>query len=199
MKIIGNNIELIPARESDREKIYTWLAKSNITPCIMGQPDYPDHPIPTWDEFCNDYATSFFNASGDGKGRNYIITIHGEEIGTIGYDLLDKQRDRVLLDIWMRAEKFCGHGFGSDALTTLCNYIHKRYGITNFVISPSARNKRAIAAYKKAGFKYVKILHREEQIDEFGQAEYDDNILMVKRLTTNQSVGLTKIRKTTTL
>ena len=58
------------------------------------------------------------------------------------------------------------------------------YGITNFIISPSARNKRAIAAYKKAGFEYVKTLNKEEQEKEFGQAEYDDNVLMKKRLTT---------------
>ena len=87
-----------------------------------------------------------------------------------------------MLDIWMRSEKYCGHGYGSDALSILCTYIHEKYGITNFIISPSARNKRAVAAYKKAGFQYVKVLSREEQIEEFGIAEYDDNVLMVKTI-----------------
>ncbi len=186
MKIVGNKIELKPAQESDREKIYTWLAQSDLTPSIMGPPDYLDHPIPSWEEFCEDYTISFFNASGDGKGRNYIIVVNNEEIGTIGYDLLDKNKNRVVLDIWMRSEKYCGHSYGSDALNTLCDYIHENYGITNFIISPSARNKRAIDAYKKAGFEYVKTLNKDEQKKEFGLSEYDDNILMIKRVITRQ-------------
>ena len=182
MKITGNIIEIKPAQESDRENIYAWLAQSDLTYSMMGPPYYPDNPIPSWEEFCEDYTLSFFNALGDGKGRNYIITINNEDVGTVGYDLLDKEKDRVVLDIWMRSEKYCGHGYGSDALGALCNYIHKKYGITNFIISPSARNERAIAAYKKAGFEVIKTLNKEEQEKEFGLSEYDDNILMTKNL-----------------
>jgi diamine N-acetyltransferase len=187
MKIYENRIELRPAQESDRKKIYIWLTQSDLAPSVMGPPYYPDHPIPSWEEFCKDYPLSIFNPSGDGIGRNYIIVVNGEEIGTIGYDLLDKNKNRVVFDIWMSAEKYCGHGYGSEALDTLCKYIHKTYSITNFIISPSARNKRAIAAYKKAGFEVIKTLTKEEQEKEFGLAEYDDNVLMIKRLITKQS------------
>ena len=175
-------IGLKPAQESDRKKIYSWLTRSNLTSSMMGPPHYPDQSIPSWDEFCEDYTLSFFNTSGDGRGRNYIIAINNEDIGTIGYDLLDKNKNRVLLDIWMKAEKYCGHGYGSDALDTLCKYIHKTYGVSNFIISPSARNKRAIAAYKKAGFEYVRTIDKEEQEKEFGKSEFYDNIIMIKSL-----------------
>lgn len=90
----------------------------------------------------------------------------------------------------MSTEKYCGHGYGSDALNTLCNHIHKIYGITNFIITPSARNKRAIAAYKKAGFEYVSTISKEEQEKEFGKSEFDDNIIMIKKLIANQSSRL---------
>ena len=89
----------------------------------------------------------------------------------------------------MKAEQYCGHGYGSDALNALSVYIHKNYGITDFLISPSERNKRAVAAYKKAGFQYVKAMDKKEQEKEFGLSEYNDNILMVKRLIKNQSSG----------
>ncbi len=190
MKIIGKKIELRPAREADRKKIYTWLTQSDLTPSMMGPPKYPDHPIPIWEEFCNEYPISFFDESGDGKGRNFIIITNIGEVGAIGYDLLDKEKDRVVLDIWMRSEKYCGQGYGSDALNALSIHIHENYGITNFLICPSERNKRAIAAYKKAGFEYVKTLSKEEQEKEFGLSEYDDNILMIKKLITKQSSGL---------
>ena len=182
MNICGDKVELRPARKSDRKKIFYWLTQSDLTSSVMGPPHYPDHPIPSWDEFCKDYTDSFFNSTGDGKGRNYIITAGGEEIGTIGYDLLDKKKNRVLLDIWMRAEEYCGHGYGSDALKTLSSYINRIFGITNIIISPSARNKRAIAAYRKAGFKYVSVITKEEQEKEFGLSEFDDNVIMIKKL-----------------
>ena len=180
MNIFGDKVELRPARESDRRKIYDWLTQSDLTSSIMGPPNYPDHPIPSWDEFCKDYTLSFFSSSGDGRGRNFIILANSEEAGTIGYDLLDKKKNRVLLDIWMRAEKYCGHGYGSDALKTLSSYINKIFGITSIIISPSARNKRAIAAYRKAGFKYVSTINKAEQEKEFGVSEFDDNIIMKK-------------------
>lgn len=189
MEILGNKIKLIPAQETDREKIYNWLCKSDLTPSIMGPTKYPEYPIPTWEEFCNEYPLSFFNASGDGIGRVFIIIANHNEVGTIGYDLLDKDRNRVVLDIWMKAEQYCGHGYGSDALNALSVYIHKNYGITDFLISPSERNKRAVAAYKKAGFQYVKAMDKKEQEKEFGLSEYNDNILMIKRLIKNQSSG----------
>jgi len=189
MIIVGNKIRLIPAQETDRKKIYNWLCKSDLTSSIMGPPKYPEHPIPTWAEFCNEYPLSFFNASGDGKGRVFIIMANDNEVGTIGYDLLNKEKDRAILDIWMKAEQYCGHGYGSDALNALSVYIYENYRVTNFLISPSERNKRAVAAYKKAGFKYVKNMDKKEQEKEFGLAEYNDNILMIKRLITNQSTG----------
>jgi diamine N-acetyltransferase len=187
MEIVGNKIKLIPAQESDREKIYNWLCRSDLTSSVMGPPDYSEHPIPTYEEFCKEYPLSFFNSSGDGLGRVFMI-INKNEVGTIGYDLLDKGNDRVILDIWMKSEQYCGHGYGSDALNTLPTYIYKIYGITKFLISPSARNKRAVAAYKKAGFEYVKTMDKKEQEKEFGLSEYDDNVLMIKRLITSKSI-----------
>lgn len=154
---------------------------------MMGPPEYPEHPIPSWEEFCEEYPLSFFTASGDGRGRMFIIQVGDEDIGAIGYDLLDKNKDRVVLDIWMRAEKYCGSGYGSDALSTLCEHIHKTHAISDFIISPSSRNKRAIAAYQKAGFAYVKAINKEEQKKEFGKCELDDNIFMIKKLITKPS------------
>ena len=179
MKIIGQKIELVPAKEADREKIFSWLTQSDLTSSMFLE---NDHSIPSWEEFCTDYTSDFFNTTGDGKGRNYIILQNNMEIGTIGYDLLDRIKERVVLDIWMKSEKYCGKGYGSEALETLCKHLYKTHNITNFVISPSIKNERAIAAYMKAGFGIIKTLTKEEQEDEFGLAEYAVNVLMMKSL-----------------
>jgi len=180
MIIASKKVKLRPARTSDRKKIFLWLTQSDVTPFMMGLPLYPDLPIPTWKEFCDDYKPHFFNSSGEGKGRDYIIIANGnEEVGTIRYNALDKKKGSVVLDIWMRATKYCGFGSGGDALNALCDYLHERYGVTNFVISPSRRNKQAIASYQKCGFKCVSKPSKKIQKKDFGISACADNIIRV--------------------
>jgi len=183
MAVFGSKIKLRPAVLSERRMIYAWLAKSDLTPLFMGPPDYPDSRIPSLKEFCQDYKASFFSPNGNKTGRNYIIIVNNIRVGTVGYDLFDDKKRRAVLDIWMRAEKYCGKGYGTDALTTICGFLHKRYGIKDFYISPSSRNKRAIATYQKAGFKPIK-MSRSVAKKKFGVDIYDysDNIVMRKTL-----------------
>ncbi len=187
MIITGKIVKLRPAVISDRQNVFLWLTRSDLTSSMLGPPDYPEHPVPSWEEFIDDYKLHFFDSSGDGKGRNFIIIVDNQEAGVIGYDLLDKEKDRVVLDIWMAGEKYCGKGYGSDAINILCNYIHETYSITSFLISPSARNKRAIAVYSRCGFKYVSIITREDQEREFGLSEYDDNVIMIKTIESSRA------------
>lgn len=59
---------------------------------MMGPPLFPDHPIPTWQEFCADYADRFFRPEGDGFGRLFVIGEGQREIGCISYDGLNNWR-----------------------------------------------------------------------------------------------------------
>ena len=181
MIIKGSIITLKPAVISDRKKIFKWLTQSDVTSSMMGPPNYSDHPIPKWEEFKNDYRDTFFDDSGNGKGRNFIIIADETEVGTIGYDGVNRQKNIAELDIWIKENKYCGRGYGSDALQTLTTYLFKQYGITNFIIRPSARNTRAIRAYCKAGFTIMH-LSREEQIKQFGQGDYTDSVTLIKRM-----------------
>ncbi len=184
MVIKGSKVKLRPAILSERRLIYAWLVKSDLTPSFMGPPNYPYPRIPTLKEFCQDYNASFFSPIGNKTGKNYIIIANNIRVGTVGYDLFDDKKQRVVLDIWMRAEKYCGKGYGTDALTTICGFLNKKYSMKHFYISPSSKNKRAIAAYRKAGFKSIK-MSRSVAIKKFGVDIYDypDNIVMRKTLT----------------
>ncbi|MDM8000042.1 MAG: GNAT family N-acetyltransferase [Dehalococcoidia bacterium] len=179
--ISGVRTRLRPARITDRKKIYLWMAHSDVTPSMMGPPDYPDYPIPSWKEFCQEYAEHFFRPSGDGRGRNFVIIAGGEGVGTVGYDRCNRGKSSAVLDIWLSEEKYCGRGYGTDALNTLCRHLFDRYGIRHFYISPSSRNKRAAAAYTKAGFRQVAMSRRELE-KEFGRGvnilDYCDNTVM---------------------
>lgn len=166
------------ATEADQRNVFEWLAYSDLTPSIMGPPRFTDHPIPTWEEFCADYRPHYFNGSQPDEGRCFIIVAGETDIGVVCYNAL-RADGTTDVDIWLRSEADCGRGSGSDALRTLTNYLNREFGVTRVVISPSARNHRAIAAYKKAGFQLVS----EEMYHQFvkpEEMEYKDNVVLVK-------------------
>lgn len=183
MNITGKRIKMRSAKLSERKKLYGWMTKSNITRSIMGPPAYPDATIPSWEEFRQDYTGDFFKEYEGNTGKCFLILYGKTEVGTISYDLLNRKKKWVLLDIWLRSEKYCGHGYGPEALNILCLFLHRKHGITSCYISPSFRNKRAVAAYRKAGFLPLKMNGAEAKrkfgIDVF---EYADNIMMKKAI-----------------
>ena len=179
--IRGKQIILRPAVKQDKRPVYEWLAESDTTPSFMGQPHFPDNPAPSWDEFMDDYKPYFFDGSRPESGRCFIILVNNKSVGQVNYDNTDQHR-RTELDIWMSCEANCGKGYGPDALETLCKYLFNKYGITEFVIRPSVRNLRAISAYEKAGFQRKKFTPSEEEA-EFGPRDYDDSIVLIKRIS----------------
>ncbi len=150
----GEKVLLREATEADRRKAYEWLAESDLTPSMMGPPWFPDRPIPTWEEFCEDYRPHYFDGSQPHGGHCFVIVADRIDIGVVSYNAL-RPEGTTDVDIWLRSEADCGKGFGSDALRILTDYLHSEFGVTRVAISPSTRNHRAIAAYKKAGFQLV--------------------------------------------
>ncbi len=175
------DVTLRPAVESDRRKVWEWLARSDVTPSMMGPPDYPDHPIPSWDEFCSDYLPHYFDDSEPLSGRCFIILADGWDVGVVCYNAIDKEGRETELDIWLGAEAYCGKGYGTAALEALCARLYEACGVEEFIIRPSGRNHRAIGAYKKAGFEPFP-LSPGDQIRRFGEGDYEDAVVLLKRL-----------------
>lgn len=190
--IKGKQVALRPATEQDKRMVYEWLTGSDITPSIMGPPRFPDHPVPTWGEFCADYRPHFFNGSSPELGRCFIIMVDCIPIGQINHDKIDQQRRRTELDIWMSCEANCGKGYGPDALLTLCGYLSQVYGILEFVMRPSARNHRAIRVYEKAGFQRVESTPEQEKA-RYGPRDYTDSIVLIKRMPPGKQENVNSI------
>jgi diamine N-acetyltransferase len=147
----------------------------------MGPPQFPDAPVPTWDQFCNDYQPYYFDGSRPQAGRSYLIEVRGEPVGHVSYSEMDPVRGFAELDIWLRSEKCCGHGYGSDAIGALTRHLHEAFGITEFIMRPSRRNPRAIRAYARAGFVQLPLTD-EEQRALYGPGDYADTVVMQKKV-----------------
>lgn len=148
---------------------------------MMGPPDYPDLSIPTWEEFCADYLPHYFDDSEPFSGRCFIIVADGQDVGMVCYNTIDQQRRSTELDIWLCSEAHCGRGYGSNALERLCADLHAAYGVEEFIIRPSKRNHRAIAAYRRAGFELLPLTHAEQR-KRFGEGDCEDDVVLSKRI-----------------
>lgn len=172
----GKKVKLRPATLADRRPIFDWLTSSDLTGLMMGPPDYPDIPIPSWEEFMNDYKPYFFDSSRPLLGRCFIIEVDSNAVGQINHDKISNIDHSTELDIWLRSREYINKGYGSDAINTLCEYLAQKFGCQKFIISPSERNKVAIRAYEKAGF-----IITEEKPEGF-LADSLDSVIMVKYL-----------------
>jgi diamine N-acetyltransferase len=181
----SRRITLRPATLEDRRMIYEWLAHSDVTATMLGSPRYPETPIPTWEEFCEDYQPYFFDGSAPRLGRSFLIVADADPVGQINYnDISEKDGGkRVELDIWMRASAWCGRGLGPDALNTLCSFLADAYGVREFMVQPSERNGAAIRAYEKAGFHRLN-LTPDAAAERWGSRDYHDSVFMVRQAGT---------------
>ena len=177
----GNVVHLRPAVPDDKRMIYDALARSDLTDRLLGHPDEDSTPILTWQAFCDDYVSHYFDDSNPLGGRCFVIEVDGRAVGQVNYNQIDVDKKRVELDIWMLSEALCGHGYGPDALLAVCHHLSSEFGISEFVIQPSASNARAVRAYEKAGFRRVP-LSSEEGESVYGPRDSVDGIYMTKRI-----------------
>lgn len=190
MVIKDNNIELKPATMDDRDMIYGWMAKSNITKYL-----FDDSDIPTWEEFIEDYQDFYFDDVAPEKGRGFLILYKGYPVGFMNYASFHMKKGKAELDIWLKSEENCEKGIGSQAIRILCKYLKEERGIDECIIIPSIKNKRAIRAYEKSGFIRINMNEKSSLLKgylkkEFLEEEhvyshiYDDNVnlLLIKKL-----------------
>lgn len=165
------SIALIPAQKSDRQRIYTWLAKSDLTACMLGPPDFADHPIPTFEQFQADYQDYFYDGSQPELGRSYLIAYQTQMVGQINYQACLKTPDTAELDIWLAGSEFTNNGIGTRAIQLLAELLFNGL-FKRLLLAPSRRNARAIRAYQKIGFRET-AQYLPDQLD------YHDSITLV--------------------
>lgn len=184
-----HKIDLIPATLDNRQEIYDWCFHSETTKWHSGPPNFPQIPIPTYLDFCNDYYEDYFFTGHKPKnGRGFIIQCDGKPIGFISYSSFHLKQGLAELDIWMSCEANCGKGFGVTAITALGNLLHKTININKLIIAPASKNKSAIRSYEKAGFKKTTIAMTDFLIDEYislyGNGDYGtkETTILIKNL-----------------
>lgn len=93
----------------------------------------------------------------------YLIDVDGEVAGLVqSHEETDPEYRHAGMDIVV-LERFHGTGVAVDALRTLARHLIETCSHHRLVIDPAAHNARAIACYRKIGFKPVGIMRLYER------------------------------------
>ncbi|MCY4332620.1 MAG: GNAT family protein [Cyanobacteria bacterium MAG CAR1_bin_15] len=131
---MARKTDLRPAVMEDRPYLYQSMACSDATPEMMGLPRFPDHPVPDYPTFYEDFDdAAFANESGS---RPFIITAAGRDIGAACYTIRGRFAE---LDIWIAPRKDWGQGHGIRALEQLIALLDATGLIDGAIMRPSAR------------------------------------------------------------
>ncbi|MBV9101654.1 MAG: GNAT family N-acetyltransferase [Candidatus Dormibacteraeota bacterium] len=94
---------------------------------------------------------------------SYAVEVDGELAGFIMCsEITDPQYRSAGIDIAL-ATAWQGGGLGTDAVRTLARHLLEDRGHHRLTIDPAASNERAIASYRKAGFRPVGVMRSYER------------------------------------
>lgn len=105
----------------------------------------------------------------------YAVTIDGDVVGVIqSWEEADPDYRHAGLDIAL-ASRWHGSGVAVDALRTLARHLVNFQGHHRLVIDPAVANARAVACYRKVGFKPVGVMRSYER---GADGTFHDSLLM---------------------
>lgn len=148
MKLQGAKVTLEPMTKDEIPQFFYWATKS---PFWYGE--YSDEPIPTYEQFRDEWKDHYFDGSQPALGRSFAVVFNNRTVGQINYNEINRTDKSVDVDIIIYQEQDRGKGYGSDALRALCEYLFTEFGLKKIQLETAVKNERAIASYKKIGFK----------------------------------------------
>lgn len=156
----GARVTLRPAAESDLPHFRE----------VLGSPEvrrWWGDPPETLEELRRDLL--------EGEVVAFAVEVAGEIAGMAQYyEEPDPQYRSAGIDIALRSA-YQGRGVGADAVRTLARYLFTVRNHHRLTIDPAAANARAIACYRRVGFRPVGIMRRYERA---ADGSWHDGLLM---------------------
>ncbi len=164
-KLIGKNIYLAPKTIEDAEKYAEWLNDFRTTD-YLGK----SGKIMTLEK-----EREYLETHIDDEATLNIITLSEDKlIGTVGIENIDHLNKRGTLGIFIGDVEEREKGYGTEAINLILDYGFNYLNLNNIKLDVVEFNERAIACYKKCGFKECGRRRKCEFID----GKYYDRISM---------------------
>lgn len=142
-KLVGDRIYLSPISADDADSYVKWLNDHTITDglgssCMMISVSSEKEWIAK-------------NAS---QHQFAIVSLDGDELlGNCGFQVLDQLQQTAEVGLFLGEEENRNKGYGAEVLSLLLEYGFNCLNLNNIMLSVYDFNERAIACYKKVGFK----------------------------------------------
>ena len=141
----GERVLLRPLREEDTDELAAIFAVPEIA-----------------DAWPGDNLGRLRSRVQDDDVVGLVVELGGRTIGFIQYyEESDPNYRHGGIDVVLHPD-WCGRGLGTDAVRTLARHLLDDRGHHRVVIDPRATNLRAIASYRKVGFKDVGVMRQYE-------------------------------------
>lgn len=112
---------------------------------------------------------------GSDAGALLVIEVAAEIAGGIQYhEELDPMYRHASIDLFL-GSRWQGRGLGVEAIRLLARFLFEQREHHRLVIDPATANRRAIAAYVKAGFRPVGVMRQYER---GADGQWHDGLLM---------------------
>ena len=145
-KLIGERVYLSPVNIEDAEKYTKWLNDFNIT-------DYTGRSgkVITLEE-----EKQWFQNKDNTKIVFAIVNLENDElIGNSGIHEIDYINRTATLGIFIGEKENWNKGYGTEVINMLLDYGFNYLNLNNIKLDVMEFNPRAIACYKKCGFKEI--------------------------------------------
>lgn len=143
-KLMGERIYLSPRNSEDAEKYTEWMNDFHTT-------DYTgrSHQIMTI-EAEKKYLEEKIN-----EEAVFAIVDSNEDklIGTVGLHQVNHLKRTATLGIFIGDKEYGGKGYGTEAIRLILDYGFNYLNLNNIKLDLMEFNERALACYKKCGFK----------------------------------------------
>ena len=167
-KLVGDSIYLSPRNSEDIEIFTKWLNDFQVTDGL-GRSGLM---VTLNDE------KEYLEKIHDNDNKNYyfvIVTLENDEmIGTISLENMNYINRSAELGIFIGDETYRGKGIGEEAIHLILDYGFNYLNLNSIQLTVLTFNERAIACYKKCGFKEVGRLREAYYLN----GKYYDKILM---------------------
>lgn len=146
-KITGKRVYLSPMCIDDVQKYVKWMNDFKVTDGINGSQNLVTlESEKEWIEKNNK----------DGNFQFAIVKQENNElIGNCGFNELDTVNGKATIGIFIGEEENRSKGYGAEALELLISYGFDYLNLNNIMLAVYSFNERAIACYKKIGFKEI--------------------------------------------
>ena len=188
MEVICSNnritIRLLEKNNKDIVCLYNWLNNKNVYE-FYGDSNEKSFTFvkQKYENKIKDNTTYpciiEYNKNNIGYVQFYSINNKNYELTEEQFANISNKTDKVFaIDIFIAELEYRNKGLGTEIIKLLNKTIFEKYNVDVIVIDPKVNNSRAIACYKKCGFKECFIAKKREEKDEI---KYDNLIMKICR------------------